>query len=109
MVCSHNATASYFVANVRGEVFAHFLNAFWKSRSVSVFSITCDSASIASVMSKWQPSFMFNQGNRKVGWVGDNSYVFDQKFPGEKGSVRHCVGLLPKFRTKSSNIFKHLP
>jgi hypothetical protein len=40
---------------------------------------------------------------RKLGWVGDDShFVFDQKFPGKRRSVRQCVvmmkpvDLLPK-------------
>jgi hypothetical protein len=78
-----------------------------------VFSNACDSASITSVMSKWRPfSFIFSQGNRKVGQVGDDSHVvLGQKFHGEKGSVRQCammqqpVLLLPKFRAKSFPIF----
>jgi hypothetical protein len=44
--------------------------------------------------------------------MGDDSHVFIQKFPGEKGSVRGCVVvmqqpvlLLPKFGAKSSHIF----
>jgi hypothetical protein len=32
--------------------------------------------------------FYLQRGNKKVGWVGDDSHVFGQKFPGEKGSVR---------------------
>jgi hypothetical protein len=35
--------------------------------SVRVFSIACNSASITSIVLKWQPfSFTFNRGNRKV-------------------------------------------
>jgi hypothetical protein len=54
----------------------------------------------------------------KVGWMGDDSYVvFDQKFPGEKGSVtvHYCdatassLTLLPKFRVKSLHIFTQSP
>jgi hypothetical protein len=38
-----------------------------------------------TVLSSWG-------GNRKVGWVGEDSHVvFGQKLPGEKGSVRRCV------------------
>jgi hypothetical protein len=41
-----------------------------------MFSTACDSASITSVVSKWQPfSFILNRGNRKVGWLGDESNV----------------------------------
>jgi hypothetical protein len=56
---------------------------------VRVFSTACISASVTSVVSKWRPfSFVFNQGNRKVGRVVDDSDVgFGKKFPGEKGSV----------------------
>jgi hypothetical protein len=54
----------------------HFLNAYWKSCSVSVFSTACDSASITSFVSKWWSfTFIFDLGNRKIGWVGDDSYV----------------------------------
>jgi hypothetical protein len=56
-------------------------------------------------------------GNRKIGWVGDNSHVVcSQKFPGWKGSVRWCIVVMqqpvvlsPKFRSKSSHIFMHSP
>jgi hypothetical protein len=38
----------------------------WKSCFVTLFSTACDSASITSVVSKWQSfSFIFNQGNRE--------------------------------------------
>jgi hypothetical protein len=91
-----------------------FLNASYKSCSVRVFSTACDSASITSFVSKWRPfSFIFTQGNRKVGWLGNNSHVvFGQEFPGEKGSVRLCVVVMqqpvllsPKSEAKSSHIF----
>jgi hypothetical protein len=51
-----------------------------------MFNTACDSTSITSIVSKWRPlSFIFNPGNRKVGWVGDDSHiVFCQKFPAEK-------------------------
>jgi hypothetical protein len=75
---------------------------------VREISTACDSASITSVVSKWQPfSFIFNREDRKGGWVGDDSHVFSQKCPGEKGSVRRCVVmqqpvlLSPKFEAKS--------
>jgi hypothetical protein len=36
-----------------------------------VFSTAWNSASITSIVSKWRPlSFIFNQGNKKVRWVG---------------------------------------
>jgi hypothetical protein len=62
-------------------------------------------------------SFSFKWGNRKVGWVRDDSHVvFGQKFRGEKGNVGWCVAvmqqpvlLLPKFETESSHIFKKSP
>jgi hypothetical protein len=45
-------------------------------------------------VSKWQLlSFNSNQGNRKVGWVGDDSHVvFGQKLSAEKGKSEtvHC-------------------
>jgi hypothetical protein len=46
------------------------------------------------IVSKWRPfSFIFNQGNRKVGWLGNDSHVVfgKKKNPGEKGSVRRRV------------------
>jgi hypothetical protein len=67
---------------------------------------------------KWQPfSFIFNWGNRKIVWVGDDSYVvFSQKFPGEKRSAKQCavmieqpVLLSPKFGGKFFNVFTQLP
>jgi hypothetical protein len=70
-----------------------FLNASWKSCSVKVFSTACGSASVTWVVPKWLPfSFIFSQGNRKVGWVGDVSHVaFGLKFPGEKRiETVHC-------------------
>jgi hypothetical protein len=72
--------------------FCHFLNASWKLCYVRVFNTAYSSASITSVVSKWRPfSFVFNRGNREVGWVGEDSHVaFGNKFPGEKGSMRWC-------------------
>jgi hypothetical protein len=53
-----------------------FLNAFWKSCSVRMFSTAYDSVSITSIVSKWGSfNFIFNRGNRKVGWVEDDSQV----------------------------------
>jgi hypothetical protein len=50
-----------------------------------VFSITCNSASITKIVSKWRPfSFIFIRRNRKKwgGW-GDYSHVaFGKIFPG---------------------------
>jgi hypothetical protein len=54
---------------------------------------------------------------RKVGWLGDDNYViFQQKFSGDKGSVRRCVVVMqqpvhlpPKFGEKSLHIFKQAP
>jgi hypothetical protein len=82
---------------------------FFKCILEVVLSTTCDSVSITAVVSKWQPfSSVFNWGNRKVGWVGDNSHVvFGQKFPGEKGSVGRCVVMMQQpilLPSKSSNI-----
>jgi hypothetical protein len=73
-----------------------FLNAYWKLSSVRVFSIACDSAWITSVVSKWRPfSFIVNQENRKVGWMGEDSLViFGQKVTGEKGRVRRCIVMM---------------
>jgi hypothetical protein len=53
---------------------------------VRLFSAACGSASITSAVAKWRPfSFIFSQGNRKVGWVEHYSQVvFGQEFPGEK-------------------------
>jgi hypothetical protein len=97
--------------------YAIFLNASCKSCSMKVFSTTRDSAYIISVVSKWRAfSFIFDWGNRKVGWVGIDSYVvFGQKFPGEERSVRQCVFMMPqpvllspKFMVKSSHNFMQL-
>jgi hypothetical protein len=43
-------------------------------------------ASIISFVSKWQSfSFIFNWGNRKLGWVGNDSHVdFGKKIPWPK-------------------------
>jgi hypothetical protein len=53
---------------------------------VRVFSTACDSAPITSIASKWWPfRFIFNQWNRRVGWVGDNIHViFWSKTPWRK-------------------------
>jgi hypothetical protein len=53
---------------------------------VRLLSTDPDSASITSIAPKWRPfSFIFNQRNRKVGWVGDDSHVvFGQTLPDEK-------------------------
>jgi hypothetical protein len=42
------------------------------------------------IVSKWRPSsFIFNQGNRKLGWVGDDSpVVFGKK---KKSLVKNVV------------------
>jgi hypothetical protein len=60
-----------------------------------MFSTACGSDSITPVLSKWWPfSFIFSRGNRKVGWVGDDSHIiFGQRIPGEKRIVRWCVVL----------------
>jgi hypothetical protein len=49
----------------------------------------------------WSFSFIFNQGKkRKVGW-DDSQVVFDQKFPGEKGSMMvHCHDTTSSFVAK---------
>jgi hypothetical protein len=81
---------------------------------VRLFSIACDSASITSVVSKWQLSsftYIFNRGNSKVELVGYNSHVvFGQKFPAEKGRVRRSIVVLqePCFVTKiRGKVFAH--
>jgi hypothetical protein len=39
--------------------------------------------------------FIFKWGNRKVGWVRDDSHVvFGKKLPGEKGSARYCIVIM---------------
>jgi hypothetical protein len=49
---------------------------------VRVFGTVCDSASIASVVSKWRPfSFVVNWGNRRVGWVGNDKHCFWANIP----------------------------
>jgi hypothetical protein len=82
----------------RYQRFCHFLNASWKSYSVRVFSTACDSATITSFVSKWWFfSFIFNQGNRKVGLVGKTVMLFlVKKIPVEKGSVRRFVVVMQK-------------
>jgi hypothetical protein len=71
-----------------------FLNVSWKLCSVKVFTIACNSSSVISVVLKIEPfSFIFNWGNRKVRWVGDDSHVvFGKKFHTEKKKceVVHC-------------------
>jgi hypothetical protein len=104
-----------------------FLNASWKLHSVMVFSAVCDSASITLVVSQWQYLQLGKQRAKQASkgpskvcivlWVREKSHVvFGHKFPGEKGNVRGCVAviqqpvlLLPKFRAKSSHIFKQSP
>jgi hypothetical protein len=65
------------------QCYYHLLNASWKLHSVSVFSTACNSALINSNVSKWRLfSFIFNRGNRKVGWVMvDSHVVFGKKIP----------------------------
>jgi hypothetical protein len=59
---------------------------------VRVFSTACNSASMTTTVSKWQPfSFIFNRENREKfagvqvrqeGWVRDDSHiVFGKKIP----------------------------
>jgi hypothetical protein len=87
---------------------------FIASCSVKMFSTACDSALITSSVSKWRPfSFTFKGPSQasRVGIVV--SHVFGQQFPGEEGRLRRCVVVIqwpvlfsPKFRAKSSHIFK---
>jgi hypothetical protein len=59
---------------------------------VTLFSTVCDSATIASIVSRWWPfSCIFNRS--QVGG-GRQSRCFWSKLPGEKGSVRQCVALM---------------
>jgi hypothetical protein len=60
-----------------------------------VFGAACESASITSVVSKWQylqsrkQKIVAGGQVRQVGWVGDNSHVvFDQKMPWWKMKMR---------------------
>jgi hypothetical protein len=84
-----------------------FLIASWKSFSVRVFGTTC----LDHLMAVF--SSIFNQANRKVGWVGDDSHVaFGQKFPGVGWCIvmmQQMVLLSPKFGSKSSHILTQLP
>jgi hypothetical protein len=85
----------------------------------AVFCTICDSVSITSTVSKWRPlSFIFNRGNRKVGWVGDDSHVaFGKTDPLRKKEVRQCVVVMQqqpvllslKFGAKSSHISTQSP
>jgi hypothetical protein len=92
-------------------------NASWKSCSVRVFSTTCNSASITSIVSKWRLSVLSSIGETEVGWIEDDSHVvFGTKFLGDKGSVKKCAVFMqppvlfsPKFRAKSSHIFIQSP
>jgi hypothetical protein len=61
-----------------------------------VFSTACDSASITSTVSKWQPfNFIVNRGSReKQGGWSDSHVLFGKEFPGEKGSVRRCIVMM---------------
>jgi hypothetical protein len=53
-----------------------FQNSPWKSCSVRVFNTAYNSASITSIVSKWQPfRFIFCWGSRKQQWVGNDSHV----------------------------------
>jgi hypothetical protein len=63
---------------------------------VKVFNTACNSADNLSLVKMADfLRFIFNRGNRKVGWVVDGSHVvFGQKFPGEKGSVSRCFVLM---------------
>jgi hypothetical protein len=69
------------------------LNASREWFSVRVFSTSCDSVSITTIVSKWRPfAFIFHRGNRKVRRTGRDyrHVIFGQNFPEEKkkGSVR---------------------
>jgi hypothetical protein len=67
-----------------------FLSASWKSCSVSVFRAACNSS---WVLSKWRPfSFIFNFGNRRVGWVeGDNRVgLVKNSLVKRKCEMAHC-------------------
>jgi hypothetical protein len=87
------------------------------SRSVRVFSTTCHSASITSVLSKWRPFIVIFNGEPENSKVDEfDSDVPGKKFPGGKGIVRRCVVVMqqpvllsPKFGAKSSHIFTQSP
>jgi hypothetical protein len=85
------------------ERFCRFLNA-----SVRVFSTACDSASITQLFpSNCRPfSFIFNRGNRKVGWVLFPSYIRWWKRKCEK--VRFCYATTNFFIAKvRAEVFVH--
>jgi hypothetical protein len=57
-------------------------------------------------------SFIFNQGNRKEGWVGMTVMVLLVKnslVEKEVAAMQKPVLFSPTFREKSSHIFTHLP
>jgi hypothetical protein len=80
---------------------------------VTVFSTACDSASITSSVPKWWVfGFIFNRGNRKVEWVGDESHVaFGKNSVVEKEvlMLQQPVLSSPKFGAKSSHISMQPP
>jgi hypothetical protein len=101
----------------RSHCFCHFLNASWKSCSLRVFSTAYDSASITTILSKWQP---FNRGNRKVarsqvsrvGWVGGcrQSFCFVKTIAGKRKSAKLCFAVMhhPVFVARvRSEVFSH--
>jgi hypothetical protein len=84
--CHHPRTIPLSARMYRYQRFCHFLNASWKSCSVRVFSIACDSATITSIVSKWRPfNFIFNRRNResRMG-KGRQPCWFSTNFPREK-------------------------
>jgi hypothetical protein len=71
----HRPRTSPFCAYAPSPVLLPFLNASWKSCPVGVFSTFCDSASIISIVSKWQPfSFNFNRLKQKRVRAGGSRY-----------------------------------
>jgi hypothetical protein len=61
-------------------------NASWKASSVRLFSTACDSASIASVVSRWRTLSRVDREIRRgevrrVGWVGRTIILFWTKIP----------------------------
>jgi hypothetical protein len=82
-----------------------------------VFSTACSSASITSIVSKWQPLFYLQsrkQRNviggqaRSVGWLGDDNHVvYGKEFHGEKESESWCIVASSFIAKVQGKVFAH--